>query len=144
MAFDVVFCKYFLCIGLCFAKKNGLLKKIPLSLFMVLSSLLGILVTIHTLLWFSKLSYLHPNTNTLLSGPQVFSMEHILLEKHTRIILSHWLIRSTQLFSLLGILTSLWELSPFGLQDNTAQICLFLPFHIVFFWHIHTKQQNRF
>jgi hypothetical protein len=93
--------------------------------------LLGILVTIHTLLWFSKLSYLHPNTNTLISGPQVLLWTLLSLQMVRNRKLQTWAVRLIQFFSLMGIFTSIWEISPFGIQDNTAQICLFLPFHIL-------------
>lgn len=111
--------------------KKGIAQTTAFSFFGIISFLLGILVTIHTLLWFSKLSYLHPNTNTLISGPQVLLWTLLSVQTIRDRELQSWAVRLIQCFSVIGILTSIWEISPFGLQDNTAQICLFLPFHIL-------------
>ena len=113
------------------SRKKSLVRTVVLSSFGIGSLLIGVLVTIHTLLWFSKLSYLHPNTNTLMSGPQILLWAWVSLKILRNHEPSSWVVRAVQFFSTIGILISLWEISPYGIQDNTAQICLFLPFHIL-------------
>ena len=125
-----------------FATKKGFIRSLTFGLFGICSSLLGILVTIHSLLWFSKLSYLHPNINTLISGPQIFlwtllSWQIIRQSTHPK-----WLVQTTTFFSIMAILIAIWEITPFGLQDNTAQIFLFLPFHCLFLFLVYTNKNR--
>ncbi|MBM75900.1 MAG: hypothetical protein CMK59_10910 [Proteobacteria bacterium] len=129
-----------LCIGLfssgvaaALRLNNRAIRTFSFVYLFLFSSVLGLVGVGHALLWFSALSSLHPNGNSLISGPQVLfwiPMSWFLYKKTQCPNALKWAVTIS---SICAIAYAFFELF-FGLQDNDAQLALFIPIHITALW----------
>ena len=109
--------------------KNTILRIGSFSYFLLFSVVTSFIGIAHAFLWFSALSSLHPNGNTLVSGPQIvlwIPLCWFVLKNKTCPLILKWPLLFS---SLCAIVYALYELT-IGLQDNTAQLALWIPIHI--------------
>ena len=106
---------------------------LSLSMLMLAISA-GTLGTIHAILYWSALDVMHPNANQLLCNPLLYGWFFACLPLWRGNAL--WAHRLTGCAFGLSAMALLLRLSPWGIQDNTPMILLFVPLYAGLWWGV--------